>query len=159
MIQGFISYSHQDMQICQALLAHLGAFSGVTFHVDQRNNTGWQFDAAINQWIEDSQIHILLISPYSIVSSAIMEWEIPAIKKKRARGDLVLPLVVSNCRYQVVTGSMLASPRDKKLNLRAVKSWPRISDGLHQACDEFAASIKQHFGIDPCPQIVGWDQP
>ncbi len=158
-IEGFISYSHQDMNVCQSLVTHLGAFSEIKFHVDQRNNTGWKFDASINQWIEDSKIHILLISPYSIVSSAIMDWEIPAIKKKRARGDLVLPLVVSQCRYQVVTGSMLASPRDKKLNLRPVKSWQRIDDGLNQACDEFAASIKQHFGINPHPQRVDWDKP
>jgi TIR domain len=158
-IEGFISYSHQDMNVCKALMAHLGAFSAIEFHVDQHNLAGKEYDNYINKWIEDSKIHILMISPYSIVSHAIMNWEIPAIKEKRARGDLVLALVVSDCRYQVVTGSVLASPLDKKLNLRPVKRWPRIDDGLHQACNEFAASIKGHFGINPHPQIVHWDKP
>jgi TIR domain len=158
-IEGFISYSHQDMDVCKALVTHLGAFSACKFHVDQRNNTGWKFDESINRWIDSAQIHILMISPYSIVSDAIMNWEIPAIKKKRALGDLVLPLVVSNCRYQVVTGSMLASPRDGKLSLRPIRSWKRMDDGLHQACDEFSASISMRFGIDARPQLVDWDQP
>jgi TIR domain len=157
-IEGFISYSHQDMDVCKALVSHLGALSAIKFHVDQCNNTGREFDTAINHWIETAQIHILMISNHTIVSNAIMNWEIPAIIEKRARGDLVLPLVVSSCRYQVVTRSILASPRDKKLSLRPVKSWPRIDDGLHQACDEFAASIKQHFGIDPHPPLVDWDK-
>ncbi len=159
LITGFISYSHYDMNVCEALEAHLGAFSGVRFHVDRRNNTGWKFDERINGWIDEAQVHILMISPYSIVSPAIMEWEIPAIKTKKQQGDLVLPLVVSNCRYQVVTGSMLASPRDKRLSLKPVKSWPRIDDGLHQACSEFAVSIRDHFGIDPHPQLVDWGVP
>ena len=157
---GFVSYSHEDIAVCNQLLTHLQPFEqmfGLKFHVDQRNNTGRKFDTQIERWIEEACVHILMISPYSLVSDIIMNCELPAIRAKaNDKGDLVLPLVVSNCRYGLVTGTLLASPRNEQLQLKPVTKWSPHSDGLHQASLEFESAIREHHGIAPHTPDPGW---
>ena len=156
-LKGFISYSHDDIAVCRALLKHLKPFDtkfGLTFHVDLRTSAGSLFDENINRWIEEASVHIMMISPHSMDSPAIMDWEWPAIfKKRRDRGDLVLPLVVRNCRWEVIAGTMQAAPLGKDNRVKPVTKWSPHSEGLYQACLEFEQAIADHIeaAANPVP--------
>ena len=159
-MKGFVSYSHEDIDVCRMLAAHLAAFSKIEFRIDYKQlRAGQHLDPQIANWIAEGQVHILMVSAYSIVSPYIMNVEIPAIQAKRGQGDLVLPLVVGKCRHQVVTNGLTPAPHDTKQRLKAVRDWRRIDNGLDKACQEFQSEILQSFGIDPCPPIVNWGQP
>jgi Leucine-rich repeat (LRR) protein len=150
---GYISYSHEDAAVCQELLKHLRATErayGIQFWIDNRNQTGQHYFKAVKDAIAASSVHILLTSSNSLWSDAIMDWEIPAIlKKQQTDGDLVLPVVVDDCRWQGIAGTLLASPRDDRLNLKPIKSWAKQSKALDRVRKELEAALSSHFGMTP----------
>ena len=152
-MKGFISYAHADMAVCDALCKHLKAIErayGFEFWIDKRNTTGRHFDQAVEDAIAAANVYILLTSSNSLWTDLIMDWELPAInKKQRADGDLVLTVVVDNCRWEGITGTLLASPRDDRLNLKPIKNWHRQNQGLNRVRTECEAAIRDHFGAVP----------
>ena len=157
-MRGFISYSHEDMAVCDDLRKQLKATErayGIEFWIDKRTPTGRLFDKAIEDAIAASSVHILLTSSNSLWSDTIMDWEIPAIhEKQRADGDLVLTVVVDDCRWEGITGTLLASPRDDRLNLKPIKRWHKRNQGLNRVREECEAALRDHFGIVPKPMFA-----
>ena len=153
MIQGFISYSHEDMAVCDDLRKQLKATErayGIEFWIDKRNQTGRHFDKAVEEAIAAASVHILLTSSNSLWSDTIQNWEIPAIQKKQhADKDLVLTVVVDECRWEGITGTLLASPRDDRLNLKPIKNWQKRNQALNRVRTECEAALRDHFGIAP----------
>lgn len=156
-MKGFISYSHEDMAVCDELRKQLKATErayDIEFWIDKRNQTGRHFDKAVEEAIAAAQVHILLTSCNSLWSDTIMNWELPAINaKQRADSDLVLTVVLDDCRWQGITGTLLASPRDDRLNLKPVKNWHKRNQGLNRVREECEAAIRDHFGIQPKPPL------
>lgn len=156
-MQGFISYSHEDMAVCEALCRQLKATErayGIRFWIDKLNHTGRHFDRAVEEAIAASSVHILLTSSNSLWSDTIMEWEIPEIlKKQQADNDLVLTVVVDDCRWQGVTGTLIASPLDDKLSLKPITRWHKRNQGLNRVREEIETALRKHFGIAPKPMF------
>lgn len=156
-MKGFVSYSHEDIDVCRKLAVHLAAFSGIDFRIDYGAlRTGHHLDPQIAGWIAEAQVHVLMVSAYSIVSPYIRHVELPAILERRVSGALILPLVIGKCRHQVVTNGLLPAPHGGDQRLKPIRDWRPYDNGLDKACEEFAAAIRDHFGIDPHPPLIDW---
>jgi hypothetical protein len=150
-ILGFISYAHEDKDICDALRIQLKATErayGIEFWANDSFESGKNFDLAVTNAITNASVHILLISSNSICSDTIMDWEIPAIRRKHLDDDtLLLPVIVNDCSWDMITGNLLASPRDDQLNLKPIKNWRRRDQALNRVREELEAALRAHFGI------------
>src|SRR5262245_46336128 len=100
MMQGFISYAHDDYVAFDKMKTHLRAIErafNIHFWADKRITPGNYWSTLIANAIETASVHVLLISPAFIGSDYIFDYELPAINAKCTRGDLVLPVVINRC--------------------------------------------------------------
>jgi len=159
-MKGFVSYSHYDREICELLKLPLRAicrgFGIDEFWIDTNTTTGRCFRDGYSEAIDEASIFVLVISSNSIWSDEIMEHEIPKINiRARSCDGLILPVVVDDCFWRLVVGTTLASPRDVNYNLRPIRKWRPMRDGINQAGLQFADAIARHFGIKP-KQLFDW---
>jgi hypothetical protein len=99
----FISYSHQDAPWLHELLRHLRPLErqGVlSIWSDVRIQAGTKWKDEIQKAVRDAKIAIMLISPDFLASEFITERELPPLIQKADRsGTIILPIIVSPCRY------------------------------------------------------------
>jgi TIR domain len=162
-MRGFISYSHEDRKVCDELRKPLKQlcrlFSIDEFWMDDATPTGRCFRAGYQAEIDRASIHIIMISANSLWSNEIMDREIPHIVAKATRdNDLILPVIVEDCLWHHVVGTLTASPRDDKLSLKPIKAWRPMSQGINRTARQFEAAIASHFGLTPKPTF-GWPSP
>jgi len=154
-MRGFISYSHDDFEVCREMRKHLRPLErafGIDFYTDHRNQTGQYFDTKIRQGIEAARVHVVLVSSNSLWSDYIMETELPLIREKqRLEDDLVLFVVVDECAWELIAGSLLVSPRDEDLRVRPIKNWRSRNRGFDVARTQIQEAIENHFGVKPQP--------
>ena len=159
-MRGFVSYSHHDRKVCEELRKPLKALCRLfpidEFWIDTATPTGRCFRRGYQQAIDQAQIFVLMISSNSMWSDEIMTHEIPAIQTKQNRdGDLILPVVLDDCLWPAVTGTLLASPRDENLALKPLTKWKPIQQGINQTGQQFQKAISDHFNIEP-RQLFHW---
>jgi TIR domain len=161
-MQGFISYAHDDHKQFVLLRRHLKAVErafGIDFWADTRIKPGNYWNATIADAISRATVHILLFSTAFIESDYTFDHELPAIAaQKRARNDLVLPLVLKNCMWQGYVDVLQAFPDDGSGRVKPVCDWPKGEAGYHAANVQIADAIKAHFGIKPVNPI-NWGTP
>lgn len=162
-MQGFVSYAHSDRGICDAVMKPLKAIARVygidEFWLDANTPTGRCFRAGYEEAIENSSIHVLMISTNYIWSDEIMERELPLINEKFLKyGDLILPVILDDCLWESVIGSLLASPRDAAGNLKPLVKWRPQRDGVECVGRQLASAVGEHFKISP-KQIFAWNAP
>ena len=160
-MHGFISYSHSDRRICDAIIKPLKGIARVygidEFCVDTNTTTGRCFRAGYEEAIENSCIHVLLISTNYIWSDEVMTRELPLINKKSLKDkDLVLPVILDDCLWESIIGSLLASPRDADGNLKPLLHWRPQREGLESIGKQLALAVGAHFKIAP-KQMFGWE--
>jgi hypothetical protein len=86
-----------------------------------------------------------------------MNRELPLINAKQRRDkDLVLPVVLENCLWECIVGSVLASPRDARMSLRPLKDWRPMRKGVEAVTFELAAAIRAHFSLKEKP-LFEWN--
>jgi hypothetical protein len=160
-MRGFVSYAHSDRGICDAVMKPLKAIARVygidEFWVDTNTPTGKCFRYGYEEAIKNSSIHVLMISTNYIWSDEIMDRELPLINEKfRMHGDLILPVILDDCLWESVIGSLLASPRDAAGNLKPLIKWRPQREGVECIGRQLAAAVGAHFKISP-KQIFAWD--
>lgn len=158
-MRGFISYSHDDFEICGEMRKHLRPIErafGIEFYSDHRNQTGQYFEARIREGIEQAAVHVVLVSSNSLWSDFIMDVELPLIREKqRTRGDLVLYVIVDDCAWELLAGSLLVSPRAEDLRVRPIKSWHNRNRGFDVVRSQIQSAIEEHFDLRPEPLLGG----
>jgi hypothetical protein len=156
-MNGFISYSHDDYGMFGRFKAHLRAVErafDVRFWSDDRMKAGYHSDAAIRREIDAAEVFVLLVSPAFIGSDYIYDKEIPAIQeRKRSAGALVLPVVLERCCWQLVCGELQAVPTDRA-RLKPIADWRPQANGFDRACQQIANTIQSYYGS--LPKTVGW---
>lgn len=164
-MRGFISYSHEDRQVCDELrkpLKHLcKLFDIEEFWFDEATPTGRCFRSGYEAAIDAAQIYVILISANSLWSDEIMDREIPRIQTKfnsDPAANLILPVVIDECLWQGVVGTLLASPRDDKLALKPLKEWRPLNRGINRVGQQFQQAIADHFKLKP-KQLFDWGKP
>ncbi|MEX0905355.1 MAG: toll/interleukin-1 receptor domain-containing protein [Balneolaceae bacterium] len=115
----FISYSHNDEKWRSELETHLSLLKrqGLisTWH-DRRIVGGDDFANEIDVNINDSNIILLLVSPYFISSDYCYEKEMDrALERHKGKEARVIPIILEHCDWQTAPfGKLLALPQDGK---------------------------------------------
>ncbi len=151
---GFISYSHEDRKVCDDLRKPLKQLCRMyeieDFWFDESTPTGRCFRSGYQQAIDRATIFVSLISSNSLWSNEIMDRELPAIVDRlKAGGSLWLPVIVDDCLWPSVVGTVTASPRDEKLALKPLDQWKPRRQGINQTAKQFDRAISDFLGKPP----------
>lgn len=127
----FFSYSHRDEELRDELEVHLSMLKrqGIieAWH-DRRIGAGDEIDSEISQELDNSDIILLLISPYFIASRYCYDIEMMrAMERHAAKLAHVIPVILHPCDWHPAPfGKLLAVPTDGK----AVSKHPNIHDAF-----------------------------
>src|SRR5215213_432433 len=131
MIKLFFSYSHRDEDLRDELETHLSALKrqGVikAWH-DRRISAGKEFDGEISQHLQDSQIILLLISPYFLASDYCYDVEMMRAVELHHSGEArVIPVILHPCDWHSLPFEKLqALPKDGK----PISKYPNLHDAF-----------------------------
>lgn len=139
MINLFFSYSHKDEDLRDELEIHLSALKRqeiISAWHDRRIVTGEEFGNEISEYLEASDIILLLISPYFIASDYCYNIEMKHAMEKHNRTEaIVIPVILHPCDWHDMPfSSLLACPQDGK----PVSKFPN----LHEAFLDITQAIK-----------------
>lgn len=115
----FISYSHQDQALREALETHLATLKRAghiaTWH-DRRITPGAVIDKTIDRHLERADLILLLVSANFLASEYCCGIEVRhAMQRWRAGVARVLPIILRPCDWHdMAFGRLLAAPRDGK---------------------------------------------
>lgn len=151
-IPGFISYAHADHEAFTRLRTHLRAIErslDVEFWADTGIKAGHRWNAAIRAAIDAAEVHILLVTAAVFASEYIWDHEYPAIEARARGGALVIPVVLRECMWQRVAGSLQAVPKDRTGAVKPIRDWKPQETGFHQANQQISEAIQAHFSMVP----------
>jgi len=120
----------------------------VTFWADERIKPGEKWSDSIAGAIEAASIHLLIVSPGFLASDYILDVELPAIMKKYAHGDLVLPVIARRCMWQPFISVLQAMPTERG-RLVPVCEWKPQDIGFDRVREQAVQAICAHLGVDP----------
>lgn len=136
----FFSYSHRDENMRDELEIHLSMLKrqGIieTWH-DRRIDAGSAIDTDIVRNIEESDVILLLISPYFLASNYCYDIEMEtALNRHRDKLATVIPVILEPCDWMDAPfGKLMATPTDGKPISK--------SSNVHEAFLDVVTSIKR----------------
>jgi tetratricopeptide (TPR) repeat protein len=143
-LQVFVSYAHEDENLCQEFLTHLSQLKhdGLLqdWH-DRRITGGSEWAGRIDEHLNSADIIVLLVSPDFLASSYCYDVEMKrALQRDEAGEARVVPVILRPCDWQTSPFSRLdALPKDGK----PVVDWKthdhgylNVVEGLRQVADE-----------------------
>ncbi len=108
----FVSYSHADRRMLERLRTHIKPlqWQGLCdFWDDTRIQAGTDWRREIGSAIEEASVALLLISADWVASQFIADEELPSLlAQARSRGLVVVPVVLSACRFDGALRWLLA---------------------------------------------------
>lgn len=133
MLKLFISYSHQDESKIERFLTYTaplrtGENKMLEVWYDRNINSGDDFWSAIISQLTNSDIVCLFISKDYIASKSCVHEMEQALQMHRTKGTLVIPVILSKCRWQDLNSNLkklLAATKDAK----AIDSYQKEEDG------------------------------
>ncbi|SFF18747.1 toll/interleukin-1 receptor domain-containing protein [Spirosoma endophyticum] len=123
-MNAFISYSHQDNSMLDALHKHLVQLQRdkiIAAWTDHQILAGGEFDKKIEAALNASKLFLALLSPDYIASNYCYEIEFKTAQEKHESGEIIIvPIVIEPCDWQNTPfGRFKALPRDGK----AISTW------------------------------------
>ncbi len=119
MIKVFFSYSHRDSSLRDELEVHLSPLKRdriiSTWH-DRDIDAGSDFSGTISENLEDSDVILLLVSPYFLASDYCHDVEMKRALERESAGEArVIPVILESCDWHHSPfGHLLAMPTDGK---------------------------------------------
>jgi hypothetical protein len=115
----FFSYSHKDEELRNELEVHLALLRRqgfITAWHDRRIQAGTDFGKSIDNELENSNIILLLISPYFLASDYCYNNEMKrALEQHDQNSAIVVPVILHPCDWHSAPfGHLLATPTDGK---------------------------------------------
>ncbi len=118
----FISYCHKDKRYLEELQTHLKPViraTDIDIWDDTRIQAGQEWHEEILAALNDCCVAILLVSPGFLASDYIDQYELPAIlEASKNRGVVILPVIVSKCRFEHSELAKFSSVNDPERTLR-----------------------------------------
>lgn len=136
----FFSYSHRDENMRDELEIHLSMLKrqGIieTWH-DRRIDAGSVINCDIARNMEESDVILLLVSPYFLASKYCYEIEMEtALNRHRDKSATVIPIILEPCDWMDAPfGKLMATPTDGK----PISKFSNI----HEAFLDVVTSIKR----------------
>jgi hypothetical protein len=131
MTRVFFSYSHLDEQYRDRLeknLAMLKREGLIEAWHDRRITPGAPLDTTISEYLESSEIILLLVSPDFLASDYCYDIEMRrALERHEAGEAVVIPVIVRPCDWHTAPfGHLSALPTDGK----PITKWPDLDDAF-----------------------------
>jgi GUN4-like/TIR domain len=127
-IEIFISYSKQDKELRDGLLAHLRPLETkgiITWH-DRQILPGTEWDDEIKARLNAADIILLLISADFLATKYCAEVEIPeALRRHAAREATVMPVILRHCAWEYTSLSAIQAYPEKA---KPIVSWKYIDE-------------------------------
>lgn len=144
MIQVFFSYSHKDEAMRDELETHLAILKRqglIEAWHDRRITAGSDLDQSVSQYLEQSDVILLLVSPDFLASDYCYEIEVArALERHRAGEAVVIPVILEPCDWKnSPIGKLLATPRDGK----PVAKYPNRNDAYLEITNEIRRASEQ----------------
>jgi hypothetical protein len=150
----FFSYSHKDERHLNTLKTHLSGLRRrglIEEWHDRQIAPGQEWDKAIDENLQTSEIVLLLVTPDFMRSEYVNEKEIKRAIEKHERGEArVIPIIVRPVDWEWAPfGKLQALPRDAKPITtwsNRDNAWLDVSRGIHRAIEaltqEFSKSVR-----------------
>lgn len=154
----FISYTHNDEKDVENVVKFFKPDESndkIVIHQDQRLNVGSDLLPEIKQMMEASDIFLLFISQEYLLSPSCMKEVEFAKKKKDECGKIVVPIILSNCRYKEneFISSLKSLPKDGK----PVSSFADKTEAYNNIYQEVIPLIelrKKIYSLDFCKDFA-----
>lgn len=144
----FISYSHDDFALRKELDAHLSTLKDaniINVWTDSDISPGTEWEAQIDQQLEQAQIILLLVSADFLSSSFCQSREMAkAIARHNANTARVIPIIVRKAFWEITKfGKLQALPLSSDNRPLPVMSWERrdeawanVAQGIYDIANE-----------------------
>ena len=134
-IEVFISYSKQDKELRDGLLAHLHPLERegiITWH-DRQILPGTEWDEEIKARLNSADIILLLISADFLATDYCIQVEIPeALRRHEAGEATVMPVILRSCGWNYTPLAKIQAYPEKA---KPVVSWTYIDDAYTNVVD------------------------
>jgi len=160
-IEIFFSYSHQDEEFIEKLIAHLSPLkrSGmITGWHDRQISAGTEWRNRIDEHLESAGVILLLVSSDFLASDYCYEKEMGRAMERHHQGTArVIPIILRNCYWiDAPFGELQVLPKDGK----PITSWGNMDDaftnvvlGIKKAIAEMTNDI-HHKPRTPEPDLT-----
>ena len=148
MVDGFISYAHDDYPMLQEFKGRLDADKRTgrpNYWADSHLRGGQAWNQEIERAIARADVFVLLVSSKFIGSTYIHDVELPAINTRAVQcGGLIVPVLLRNCVWEQQLGHLQTLP-SIKARLKAVANWRPHNDGYDAAHRQLLAAMQAHY--------------
>jgi WD40 repeat protein len=139
-VRVFVSYSHEDFEICRRLLTHLKPFEEkrrFQCWIDEKLSPGDQWEQEILDNVGQADVIVFLVSP-DFLNSSFCQREVRfGLSRNKSKGTVLIPVVV---RPALIEGSELSNFQALPMlkgQLKSVSDW----DDRDMALSEVVRSI------------------
>jgi hypothetical protein len=156
-IKLFFSYSHKDTNHRRDLETHLATLrneSLIDEWCDKNICAGEDWNQEIENNLENSHIILLLFSPDFIASNACKKEVKSALKLKREKDKIFIPIILRECGWKEIDGikNIQALPAEGRAITKwkdKDSAWNDVRQGIKQQIekirDEFTPALKDRF--------------
>ena len=143
MIKVFVSYSHKDEDLRDALERHLALLKNegtISIWYDRKILAGQEFAPAIDANSSDAQIILLLVSSDFLASSYCWGVEMKlAMRLHDSNAAKVIPVIIRACDWHSAPfGRILAVPKDGK----PITSWPNMDEAFYDVAKQICSAAE-----------------
>jgi hypothetical protein len=140
----FLSYSHKDETLREALEVHLALLKNqgvIEIWHDRKIGAGNNLDESINANLDEADVILLLVSPDFLASKYCWGVEVKrAMERHSDKSARVIPVILRPCDWQSAPfGNLLAAPKDGK----PVRSWNDIDEALYDVSLQIRAALNE----------------
>src|SRR5947209_19784479 len=139
----FFCYAHEDEPLLNKLKRHLRPLQRqglIDVWYDRDINAGAEWEQAIQEHLNTSQIILLLMSPDFMDSDYCYGIEMQRALERHDRGEArVIPIILRPVYWQGLLGKLQALPTDA----RPIKSWPDLDEALYNVTEGIRVVIEE----------------
>jgi TIR domain len=156
LIKVFVSYSHKDEDLRDALERHLALLKNegiISVWYDRKILAGQEFGPAIDANLSDAQIVLLLVSADFLASSYCWGVEVKlAMRLHESNAAKVVPVILRACDWRSAPfGKILAAPKDGK----PITSWSNMDEAFYDVAKQIRGAAEAMKGPAPGPIVPG----
>ena len=141
-VQLFMSYAHEDQELCRELQSHLSALTGVLGWHDRDIRPGALWEETINAHLDQADIVLLLLSASFFKSTACQTEMNRALERSKAENVVVVPVILRPVHWEdSPVGHIQALPT----GARPVTQWPSIDEAFADVTRGVNATIGSVF--------------
>ena len=143
----FISYSHRDKEMLDALKVHLKPLERnykLNLWDDHKIKPGSNWQDEIEKALDSAKVALLLVSPHFLASDFIHNEELPPLlTAAEEEGTIIFPLIVGHCMFEETSIAKFQAFNSPSKPLSAMKEAER-----NKVFVEVARNIKNALMVD-----------